>query len=443
MTRVALVAALLLSSACSGKLDRDALLDPETCKTCHPRQYREWSGSMHAYAAADPVFRAMNARGQRETQGALGDFCVKCHAPMAVRDGLTTDGLNLDEVPQKYRGVTCFFCHQVAAVEGDHNAALRLSEDLAMRGSFADAIESDAHETVYSALHDRSQLDSSQLCGSCHDIVTPANVHLERTFAEWKGSLFSKPTSRESLSCAACHMPGQEGAAADVEGVPLRRVKDHMMPGVDVALEPFPELEAQRAAVQRELDTTLLAQLCVLPTAAGLDVDVDLESVATGHHWPTGAAQDRRAWVELIATTGGVEVFSSGKVADGGRLADLQDPNLWRFGDRLFDGAGNEVHMFWEAERVESSVLPAATSRDPTDPAYTPTHVLRRYTIPTRPDEIRLRVRMQPMGLDVLDDLIASGDLDPAIREVMPTFDLAATVLTWRAADGELCVPRR
>ena len=48
---------------------------------------------MHAYASDDPVFRAMNQRAQRETSGALGDFCVKCHAPMAVQKALTTDGL--------------------------------------------------------------------------------------------------------------------------------------------------------------------------------------------------------------------------------------------------------------------------------------------------------------------------------------------------------------
>ena len=52
---------------------------------------------MHAFASRDPVFRAMNQRGQRETNGELGDFCVKCHAPMAVLDKQTTDGLNLDD----------------------------------------------------------------------------------------------------------------------------------------------------------------------------------------------------------------------------------------------------------------------------------------------------------------------------------------------------------
>ena len=45
-----------------------------------------------------------------------------------------------------------------------------------------------------------------------------------------------------------------------------------------------------------------------------------------------------------------------------------------------------------------------------------------------------MTVHMQPMGLDVLNDLVDSTDLDPAIRDAMPTLDflpnegIAATV---------------
>src|SRR5579883_1120826 len=72
-------------------LSRDEMLDPATCQACHPTHYQQWSGSMHAYAADDPVFLAMNQRGQRETGGKLGTFCVQCHAPMAVHEGATTE----------------------------------------------------------------------------------------------------------------------------------------------------------------------------------------------------------------------------------------------------------------------------------------------------------------------------------------------------------------
>src|SRR6202042_840323 len=113
---------------------RETLLDPTTCKQCHADDYADWSASMHAYASDDPVFRAMNARGQRETNGSLGKFCVNCHAPMAVHEGATTDGLNLDTVPTQLHGVTCFFCHTVSAVQGTHNNPLVLANDVTMRG---------------------------------------------------------------------------------------------------------------------------------------------------------------------------------------------------------------------------------------------------------------------------------------------------------------------
>ena len=72
-------------AACSGGLSKEELRNPESCRDCHGEIVRQWSGSMHAYAADDPVFLALNQKGQRETNGALGDFCVKCHAPIALR----------------------------------------------------------------------------------------------------------------------------------------------------------------------------------------------------------------------------------------------------------------------------------------------------------------------------------------------------------------------
>src|SRR4026209_175105 len=123
-----------LLSACAEKdpepesryLSREALLNPETCRDCDSAHYQEWAGSMHAYASLDPVFLAMNRRGQEETDGELGSFCVGCHAPLALRGGGEGRGLNLDEVPQHLQGVTCYFCHDVEGVDGSHNNPLRL-----------------------------------------------------------------------------------------------------------------------------------------------------------------------------------------------------------------------------------------------------------------------------------------------------------------------------
>ncbi len=432
---------LPLLLGCQKKFDRETLLDPQTCQTCHPDHYREWSGSMHAYAADDPVFLAMNARGQRETDGALGDFCVQCHAPMAVREGLTTDGLNLSEVPQHMKGVTCYFCHNIEQVESDHNGQVKLANDDVMRGGISDPVDSEAHNSAYSSLHDRNDPKSSDLCGGCHDIVTPKGVHLERTFSEWRESLYAHNTPQELQSCGNCHMQGRDGLAAMADGVALRRVRDHSMVGVDIALTDFPEMEAQRAGIQKMLDTTLVAQMCISRVMGGVEVTLDLENLAAGHYFPSGAAHDRRAWAEVIGYLGPSVRYSSGVVADDQAIKSIDDPDLWLMRDQTFNEQDEEVHMFWDIARVESTLLPVPTAISPLEPDYRDPHVKKTYRIDGAVDRITARVRIRPLGLDVIDDLIASGDLDPSIRAKIPTFDLGATVLEWSAEDGEGCFP--
>lgn len=453
MTRHVMIAtaafACLVLSACSAKntppgeemLTREQLLDPQSCAECHPSHVREWSGSMHAYAAEDPVFRALNARGQRETNGELGDFCVNCHAPMAVREGLTTDGLNLDEVPQHLQGVTCYFCHSVDAVEGDHNNPLRLADDLVMRGGYDDPAPNSAHRSGYSSLHDRNDLESSKLCGSCHDIVTPKGAHIERTFLEWQQSLFSKPELGEPQSCSNCHMRGRDDVAADYEGVFLRRVHDHSMPGVDIAITDWPEREAQRELVQKALDPTVLPELCVFPEMGR--IVVNLENVAAGHSFPSGSAPDRRAWIELVGYLGDEVVFESGVVGPDEAVVDVaaRDPQMWWLGDRLFDEDGEPTHFFWEAASYESNLLPAPVARSPLDPGYIDPHVAREFTDVPFVDRVTLRIHIRPIGIDILRDLVDSGDFDPTLIDEMPTFTLAASHQEWLSAGGRDCVP--
>lgn len=436
-TAVALAACSSSTGDDAPTLTGEALLDPNNCLPCHAEQFREWSGSMHAYAGEDPVFVAMNKRMQRETGGKAGSLCVGCHAPVALRMGKTTDGLNLAELPAYMRGVTCFFCHTTSAVEGTHNNPLRLAGDDVLRGGLSGPIAA-PHKTGYSALHDREQQASSSTCGGCHDIVSPLGAHIERTFEEWKTSLYAKPGQ---LSCGKCHMEGRDGQAALVEGAPRRTVHDHMMPAVDVALTPFNDEPAQREAVQRFLDTTLLAKLCVKQTPkAGLIAEVTLDNAFAGHKFPSGAAQDRRAWVELIAYRGGAQVFASGVVADKKAVTNVADPNLWVLRDKHFGADGKETHMFWETASYASELLPAATTADRSDPAFYHA-VTKSYSLPLpTPDRVTMRVRMRPLDFDLLDDLVATRDLDPALLDRIPTFDLASTVKEWTMAGGFRCI---
>lgn len=427
---------------------RDALMDPATCEQCHPQHFREWSGSMHAYASKDPVFLAMNERGQRESNGELGDFCVQCHAPMALRTGATTDGLNLAEVPDALQGVTCYFCHTVTAVDGTHNNPLVLAMEESptpnspepMLGGLASPNENAFHNSQYSPLLDRTNAQSADLCGSCHDIVTPTGVHIERTYHEWKNSLFGKEELGQVLTCGQCHMPSADGLSSTSPGGQVRRLHGHAMAGVDIALTEFPERDSQRAAVQGNLDNVLLPRICVTQHEHGATVTLSVENIAAGHSWPSGAAADRRAWVEFAFYAGQELVLAAGQIAEGEPLLEREDPLLWRLGDRALNDANEEVHLFWQASSIETNLLEAPTNNSPFGHGSRQTHVTREYETDTPVDTVTMQVNIRPIGLDIVDALIDSEDLDPALRDAIPTFTLRSTVIQWSPDQGT-CVP--
>jgi hypothetical protein len=438
---------VLVLAACGagGKhLSRTELLDPTTCKSCHPTQFDDWSGSMHAFASDDPVFRAMNARGQRETSGALGSTCVKCHAPLALSENATTDGTNLDQVPAALHGVTCFFCHSADAVAGTHDNPIELATDLVMRGEYKDTIANDAHESAYASLLDRDQAPSATLCGSCHDIVVNGHAAIERTFAEWKASVFS---SSEGATCGQCHMnqAPTKMPIADFPGAPDRELHSHMFPAVDVALDPsFPHVAEQEEAVQTFLNSTLQSALCVVeggPTQSAIRVVLD--NVAAGHGFPSGSAQDRRLWVEVTAYQGTNVLYQSGVVPANTSPAVGADADEWLLRDCMLDPSLNPVDMFWQADSYETNQLPAQLTFQPTDPRYYQSHIVQAYPRSTGdwfagvPDRVTMKIHLQPMGLEVLDDLVGTGDLDASVRAMMPTYDLdlgGTTTLEWTAA---------
>jgi hypothetical protein len=414
-------------------LTAEQLMDPASCTACHPDHVREWARSMHAYASDDPVFMAMNRRGQRETHGALGSFCIQCHAPLAFRSGTSSNGLNLASLPLPMKGVTCFFCHTADSVSDTHNAPVHLAGDGVMRGGIADPLPTAAHHASYSSLHDREQTDSAKICGSCHDIVTTLGAPIERTYQEWQRSLYA--AAPIDLSCGKCHMDGRDAVAAQVQGAKTRKVHSHVFPAVDTALTPFPDPDLLQSEVQAILLSTLQASLCV-EEVPGQRIYAVLDNVGAGHAWPSGATQDRRVWIEVRAYSGGTEIYRSGYVSSSSVAVEgLPDPDLWLVRDCMFDPNGRPVSMFWQAAEVKSNQLPTPLTTNKADPRYYQTHVDRRFPasgdLPALPDRVTMRVRLQPIGRAVLDDLVVSGDLDPSIRDKMPTLDVPGGALEW------------
>jgi hypothetical protein len=432
-------------------LTREELRDPVACKYCHPNHYREWSASMHAYSARDPVFLAMNRRGQRETHGKLGDFCIRCHAPMAVIDKRTTDGTDLPRLPDFDRGVSCYFCHNVAHIEGDHDAMLRLADDTTMRGPIRDPRTPGAHRAAFSEALSDTRPESSALCGGCHDIVTQRGVHLERTYEEYRGGIFSKSATGEPPafdSCVGCHMPGQTAFAAAIPGVGARIVHEHLWPGLDLPLSDFPHRDALRSAVEDcQLSKSVYLTLEVTPPDL---FSFQIETNA-GHNQPSGAAQDRRMWLEVVAYDASGKRISgatSGDIAEG-EIEERpegdpkRDPNLFMLRDRIFDAEGKPATMFWQAamssahpDGYESNVLPAAT----TTYVQGKHAVMKQYRMSGPeglPARVTARLLVRPIGVDVLQDLVDSGDLDPAFVRKMPTL-VFGPAIDWTPANGTM-----
>jgi len=448
--RYALVLTLVATACGTDHLPVATLEDPNTCNECHPKHFAQWSGSMHAYASQDPVFVAMNKRGQQDTANQLGTFCLQCHAPMAVALGVVTNGTDFDPttLPPEANGVTCYFCHNVASVVDTHNNGLQIALDQTMRGGLKSPIDSPAHASRYDPLMD-SDTNNSEVCGSCHDIVTPKGVALERTYQEWQTTFFSQSDPTHHLTCGACHMRSSTDVVADKPGlnVPERDhgFHEHMWPAIDQALTDFPDLANQAARVDEDLkgaiaiigpapagSNTPTGGICVVPLNGG-EITVRMDSILVAHAWPSGAAQDRRAWLELIAYDASNQVvFQTGVVGDTQDPEDITDTNLVSIWDKTFGDDGMPAHFFWDvASHDASGLLRPPITLDKNSPAFDHS-ITKQFVIGAliqQIDHITARVRIRALPFRLLRDLSLDA-LGPKLR----ILDIEAATKTWEKA---------
>jgi hypothetical protein len=175
---------------------------------------------------------------------------------------------------------------------------------------------------------------------------------------------------------------------------------------------------------------------------------ISLDNVRAGHSFPSGASADRRVWVEVLAyDDNGDLAFESGVIEDGEPLADLDDSRLWTLHDHFTGSVGEPVHMFWDAVDYVEGGLPAPNTVDKSDPDNIDPHILKSNTMGAfELSRIEVRVRVRAVGLDVIDDLIETGDLDPKYRDEITTETLAGTDIVWTPeaatlSGNLLCVP--
>ncbi len=346
------------------------------CAGCHPKQYDEWSRSMHAYGQHSPVFEAFNLTLIERTSGTIGTFCTRCHTQIGTAIGENGSRRNVHRSRLSMEGVTCVTCHR--RPYGQYKASSRITiqpgklVDVCIYGPFDHPV---AEEMNAHAAAPRPYIKTSQFCGECHDVNIPSGVRLEEAFSEWHNS----PAAKQGITCHLCHMGPVQGVpvpedqrplgraatvpGVDPERIPLRLLSDHTFSGPDYSLLPdteFPlkldwmyETDYRHAAnltpyQQRTLDELRRSNRESLRKAdekryellrnaarikvqhpatahAGqrIDVGVDVVSIFAGHSLPTGFTAERQCWVSVdVRDPAGQLVFASGDLDENTDLRD-------------------------------------------------------------------------------------------------------------------------
>lgn len=344
-----------------------ALLSAEECKACHPRHYEEWKASMHAYAIVDPVFTELNKLGQQQSNGALGSFCINCHAPFASLLNEVNGGFFTPTVSkQTAEGVNCDGCHKIESFDIGHGIT-KYRTDGVQGGNIKDPVFTPFHASAYD-----KRFENGDMCLGCHDVVNPRGFRVEQTSTEWQHSFYPE----RGITCQTCHMKFEQAPIA--VGGPVRTYHSHLMEGVDVPLVDFPGRDLTIEKIDFQLKYALTMNVLYPENhkrSTALPLTVELYNDITGHNVPTGAIYDRQMWLEVVATNkaNGDTLLATGLLDPNGDLCDAHseyvqakriplDTLLKNFTGTAYRH-GKETSFFFDADAAHNRSVPPRESR--------------------------------------------------------------------------------
>jgi hypothetical protein len=222
---------------------RNAYPSARECAQCHEDIYNDWRISAHAYAAVSPMFHKFEQKLNDVSQGTVGYFCVRCHAPVATNMNASRAEpiWNLPEVARE--GVTCVACHRVKYVYGKSNGERRIEEgDIfapVYGGLGGDGVEETIHRKDHFKVKTSPQeegpgqpmhvegiyfepLTRSEFCTPCHQVAVHPGIKLEVVWEQYRAS----PACKKGISCQDCHMGRVPGLPLGYEVGPVAKVGD-------------------------------------------------------------------------------------------------------------------------------------------------------------------------------------------------------------------------
>jgi hypothetical protein len=130
-----------------------------------------------------------------------------------------------------------------------------------------------------------------------------------------------------------------------------------------------------------------------------------------------------------------VVLLQSG-VVPAGMDPEVADPSVFGFWDKTFKADNSPAHFFWDVDRVDSNLLKA-----PSAPKENVSRTAVFSINTSNVERVTARYRFNPLPYAMLDDLIASGDLAPAIRDRVKTLEIGTPKVWLRSTAVDRCGP--
>lgn len=338
---------------------------PEVCKGCHPRQYDEWTGSVHSLAFQDPIYQGELNKAVKAVGHEISRQCEGCHSPEGMITGEIRKPGIADLSPVALAGVSCDICHSISGTthwqtpsHEPENGSFILTPGvdttdgtkLIKRGPFKPSGNCGMgfHVCAESPLHLRADL-----CAGCHQVYHyEDHFPLEATYLEWKHGAYAQ---REIL-CQDCHMVNLAVFmhSADDFRKPERGEYRHYFNGANYLIYYLAQTAAERAGDKRKASIIrekyemavkrlqLAADLEIMPLYEGgklEEIKVRVRNIRAGHNLPTSLTNVRQMWLEITAKNeDGKILMTSGTIDAEGHLPD---------NTRVFnsDGMGKDFHF--------------------------------------------------------------------------------------------------
>lgn len=269
-----------------GSKSYDDYEKPEVCASCHTDFHRQWEQAMMSQAYThhwDEIEYFQLAVPHADADTSLAKIkadCNGCHAPLAFWAG-DVPPPRPEEGSRANESVSCDVCHTMIGFRGDvpHNYN-HISRPGRTKTGPKPGKSSPHHDTEFNEF-----MLQTELCGTCHNEMSPFGVWVKSTQLEWKEG----PYAAEDVRCHDCHIPRAWGRSAKM--AEPDSVGQHLFHGAHSYSKVNGSVELRMHPDFREVEAVGTVVLTV-----------QLFNAKAGHKIPTGSVEDRIVWLHVTAT---------------------------------------------------------------------------------------------------------------------------------------------